>query len=118
MLEVFDEMGLTPDAIAGRRSARCIGLGLCVGHERQGNSRHAKCCSHNDRSQRCVQRKLARGAICWRCKAFDVRFAASRARRSWNSACLPDYVPENFEDTGIPFTVIATDIYARRECDR
>lgn len=114
VLEVLDEMGVTPTAIAGASVGAMIGAAYCAGMSGRDIRRHVMTLAHN-RSD--VLRRL----VAARAGSFANLFAGgfgSAAQVDGAKFCaqfMPESIPEDFDELRIPLIVIASDLYRRQQ---
>ncbi len=109
VIQVLDELGIRPVAIAGSSIGAMMGAGMAAGMSGRDIEQHARAVLSNRneamaRMWRSLPRsvgELVAGGI--RLGQFDV----ARILRAF----LPDSVPERFEQLEIPLQVTATDFY-------
>jgi NTE family protein len=112
--EALDEMGLRPVAIAGTSIGAIIGAGYAAGMTGRDMRRYAIHIAHNRTD---VMRRMMRA----RAGKFRNLFGGGlgdATRLDAERMCeqfLPDTLPEDFAGLAIPLTVIASDLYRRRE---
>ena len=114
MLEVFDELGIKPVVIAGTSAGALIGAAYACGVPARAIRAHAERVLGNRIE---FARRLFGGGRGTLRRLIDVRFLSSVQidGETLTRLVLPEGVAANLEDTAIPFKVIATDFYARRE---
>ncbi len=108
MLEVFDELGLTPSVIAGCSMGALVGA--CYAGGMSGKDLRAHCTQLL--SNRIEFAKYVFGSR--KTKLMDLLSLQSLASlhlsgETLADLALPDYLPKNIEDTKIPLKLIATD---------
>jgi NTE family protein len=114
VLEAIDELGLKPAAIAGTSIGALIGVAYAAGMTGKDIRRHVIKLAH-DRTD--VWRRL----LLARAGSFADLFAAGLGSATLVDAekfCaqfLPESVPEDFAGLQIPLTVMASDLYRRRQ---
>jgi len=114
VLEVLDEMGVTPVAIAGSSVGAMIGAAYAAGLSGRDIRRHVMALAHN-RSE--VLRRL----VAARAGSFASLFSGgfgSATQVDGEKFCeqfMPDKMPEDFADLRIPLIVIASDLYRRQQ---
>ena len=115
VFETLDEMGIRPAAIAGTSIGALLGASYASGMSGRDLRKHVTALA-NDRSG--LFRKLlavrAGGGI-GSLIASGFRAATLIDAEKFCAQFLPDTVPEDFEQLSVPLTVIASDLYARRE---
>lgn len=115
VLETLDEMGIRPTAIAGTSIGAILGAAYASGMSGKDIRRHVTALA-NDRSGLFRKLLAARadgslGSII----ASGFRSATLIDAEKFCAQFLPGAVPSDFRDLAIPLTVIASDLYARRE---
>ena len=114
VLEVLDEMGVRPTAIAGASVGAMIGAAYAAGLSGRDIRRHVMTLAHN-RSD--VLRRL----VTARAGSFSSLFTGgfgSAAQVDGERFCeqfLPDSMPTDFSELAIPLIVIASDLYSRQQ---
>jgi NTE family protein len=114
VLEAIDDLGLRPVAIAGTSIGAMVGAAYAAGMSGKAIRRHVIALAH-DRTD--VFRRL----IAARTGTFANLFAAGAGRATLVDAekfCgqfMPDSLPEDFDALQIPLTVMASDLYRRRQ---
>ncbi|MET0277112.1 MAG: patatin-like phospholipase family protein [Pseudorhodoplanes sp.] len=115
VFETLDEMGIRPTAIAGTSIGALLGSAYAAGMSGKEIRQHVVALA-NDRSG--LFRKLlsvrAAGTL-GSLIASGFRSATLIDAEKFCAQFLPDAVPADFEELVIPLTVIASDLYARRE---
>jgi NTE family protein len=112
--EALDEMGVKPVAIAGTSIGAIIGAGFAAGMSGREMRRYAIDIAHN-RTE--VMRRMMRSRAGKLRDLFGgglgdaTRLDAELMCRQF----LPEALPEDFSGLSIPLTVIASDLYQRRE---
>lgn len=113
VIEVLDELGIRPVAIAGSSIGAMMGAGMAAGMSGRAIEDHARAVLSNRgeaaaRLWRTVPRsfgELVSGGV--RLGQFDI----GRILRAF----MPDAVPDRFEELKIPLHVTATDFYGHAE---
>lgn len=114
VLEVLDELGVRPTAIAGSSVGAMIGAAYAAGMSGRDIRRHVIALAH-DRSE--VYRRL----VAARAGSFASLFSGgfgSATQVDGEKFCehfLPAAVPEDFSELKIPLVVIASDLYRRQQ---
>ena len=114
VLEVLDEMGVRPTAIAGSSAGAMIGAAYAAGMSGRDIRRHVIALAH-DRSE--VLRRL----VASRAGSFASLFSGgfgSATQVDGEKFCghfLPAAMPEDFSALKIPLLVIASDLYRRQQ---
>jgi NTE family protein len=112
--EALDEMGIKPVAIAGTSIGAIIGAGYAAGMSGREMRRYAIHVAHNRTD---VMRRMMRA----RAGKFSAIFGGGlgdATRLDAELLCeqfLPEALPQDFSELPIPLTVIASDLYRRRE---
>ena len=112
--EALDEMGIKPVAIAGTSIGAIIGAGYAAGMSGREMRRYAIHIAHN-RTE--VMRRMMR-ARAGKLSAIFGGGLGDATRLDAESLCkqfLPEALPEDFSGLSTPLTVIASDLYLRRE---
>jgi NTE family protein len=112
--EALDEMGVKPIAIAGTSIGAIIGAGYASGMSGREMRRYAIHVAHNRTD---VMRRMMR-ARAGKLRHLFGGGLGDATRLDAELLCeqfLPDSLPEEFSRLGIPLTVIASDLYLRRE---
>jgi NTE family protein len=114
ILEALDEMGVRPAAIAGVSIGAAIGAAYAAGMSGKEMRRHALGIAHH--SADTWSRLFAARAVAWR-EAFAAGLGNPLVLDAQKvcAAFLPEAVPEDFSALNIPLTIIAADLYAKRE---
>ena len=112
--EALDEMGVKPVAIAGTSIGAIIGAGYASGMSGREMRRYAIHVAHNRTD---VMRRMMR-ARAGKLRAIFGGGLGDATRLDAELLCrqfLPESLPEEFSGLAIPLTVIASDLYLRRE---
>jgi NTE family protein len=112
--EALDEMGVRPVAIAGTSIGAIVGAGYAAGMTGHEMRRYAIDIAHNRAG---VMRRMMRSRAGKLRDLFGGGFGDA-TRLDAELVCrqfLPDQLPEDFSGLTIPLTVIASDLYRRRE---
>ena len=112
--EALDEMGVKPVAIAGTSIGALIGAGYAAGMSGREMRRHAIHIAHNRTD---VMRRMMR-ARAGKLRDLFGGGLGDATRLDAERVCeqfLPESLPEDFSGLSIPLTVIASDLYLRRE---
>ena len=113
MLEVFDEMGVKPIAIAGTSIGAIIGAGYAAGMSGREMRRYAIHIAHNRTD---VIRRMMR-ARAGKLRHLFGGGLGDATRLDAELLCeqfLPESLPDDFSGLSIPLMVIASDLYRRR----
>lgn len=108
VVEVLDELGIRPMAIAGSSIGAIMGAGMAAGMS--GREMH-------DYARSCLSKKTQVAGRIWRAKVGGFGDMAGRLRVSQFNierilqAFLPDAVPQTFEELQIPLKVTGTDYF-------
>jgi len=114
VLEVLDELGVRPTAIAGTSAGAMIGAAYAAGMSGREIRRHVIALAHN-RSE--VLRRL----VAARAGSFASLFSGgfgSATQVDGEKFCehfLPAAMPQDFSELKIPLLVIASDLYRRQQ---
>jgi NTE family protein len=112
--EALDEMGVKPVAIAGTSIGAIIGAGYAAGMTGREMRRYAIHIAHNRAD---VMRRMMR-ARAGKLRDIFGGGLGDATRLDAELLCeqfLPEALPEEFSGLGIPLTVIASDLFRRRE---
>jgi NTE family protein len=112
--EALDEMGVKPVAIAGTSIGALIGAGYAAGMTGRDMRRYAIEIAHNRTD---VMRRMMR-ARAGKIRSLFGGGLGDATRLDAELLCeqfLPNILPEDFSGLSIPLTVIASDLYLRRE---
>jgi NTE family protein len=112
--EALDEMGVKPVAIAGTSIGAIIGAGYAAGMTGREMRRYAIHVAHNRTD---VMRRMMR-ARAGKLRTIFGGGLGDATRLDAERLCeqfLPESLPEEFSSLSIPLTVIASDLYLRRE---
>jgi len=114
VVEALDEMGVKPVAIAGTSIGAIIGAGYAAGMSGRDMRRYAVQIAHNRTD---VMRRMMR-ARAGKLRHLFGGGLGDATRLDAELLCeqfLPNTLPEDFSGLSIPLTVIASDLYLRRE---
>ncbi len=114
ILEALDELGIKPVAISGTSIGSIIGAGYAAGMSGKDIRHYAINLAHN-RAE--VMRRMYRSRAGRITAIFGGGFGDA-TRLDAEKLCaqfLPDKLPDDFGDLRIPLTVVASDLYTRRE---
>lgn len=115
VLETLDEMGIRPVAIAGTSIGALIGAPYAAGMSGKEIRTHVTALAR-DRGSLFGKLIAARaGGSIGSLIASGFRGASLIDAEKFCAQFLPDRVPDSFEALPIPLTVIASDLYSRRE---
>jgi NTE family protein len=112
--EALDEMGVKPVAIAGTSIGAIIGAGYAAGMSGREMRRYAIHVAHNRTD---VMRRMMR-ARAGKLSAIFGGGLGDATRLDAELLCeqfLPEALPQDFSELSIPLTVIASNLYLRRE---
>lgn len=112
--EALDEMGIKPVAIAGTSIGAIIGAGYAAGMSGREMRRYAVHVAHNRTD---VMRRMMR-ARAGKLSAIFGGGLGDATRLDAELLCeqfLPEALPQDFSELPIPLTVIASDLFLRRE---
>ena len=112
--EALDEMGIKPVAIAGTSIGALIGAGYASGMSGREMRRYAIHVAHNrtDAMRRMMRARAGKLRSLFGGGLGDAtRLDAERLCEQF----LPESLPEDFSGLSIPLTVIASDLFLRRE---
>lgn len=114
VLEALDEIGARPVAISGTSIGALIGAAYASGLSGREIRRHVIALAHN-RAE--VFRRLVQARAGSFANLLSVGFGSATMvdAEKFCRQFLPEKVPDVFEELGIPLTVIASDLYARRQ---
>jgi NTE family protein len=114
VLEVLDEMGITPKLVAGTSIGALIGGAYAAGMSGRDIRRHVLALAHN-------RGEVFRRLMLARAGSFAALFSAgfgSATQVDGEKFCdqfLPEAVPADFGALKIPLVVIASDLHRRRQ---
>jgi len=114
VVEALDEMGVRPAAIAGTSIGAIVGAGYAAGMSGREMRRYAIGIAHNRAD---VMRRMMR-ARAGKLRDIFGGGLGDATRLDAELLCeqfLPQSLPEDFAGLSIPLTVIASDLYLRRE---
>jgi NTE family protein len=115
VLETLDELGIRPVAIAGTSIGALIGAPYAAGMSGAELRKHVMALAR-DRAGVFSKLIAARaGGSIGSLIASGLRSAALIDAEKFCAQFLPDRVPNDFRELKIPLTIIASDLYARRE---
>jgi NTE family protein len=114
VLEALDDMGKKPTAIAGTSSGSLIGAAYAAGMTGKEIRRFVIRLAHN-RAE--VFRRLIATRAGTFVNLFSLGFGTATLvdAEKFCEQFLPDEVPDDFSELEIPLTIIATDLYRRRQ---
>jgi len=114
VLEALDEIGRKPAAIAGTSIGALIGAAYAAGMSGKDIRRFVVALAHN-RTE--VFRRLIATRASTFANLFNIGFGSATLvdAEKFCAQFLPDKVPEDFGALEIPLTIIATDLYRRRQ---
>jgi NTE family protein len=113
-IEAIEEIGQRPAAIAGTSIGALIGAAYAAGMRGRDIRRHVTALAHNraETTRRLIQ---ARAGGLAELLTGGFRQATLIDAEKFCAQFLPEAVPEDFSALAIPLTVVATDLYRRRE---
>jgi NTE family protein len=114
VLEVLDDLGVTPAAIAGASVGAMIGAAYAAGMSGREIRRHVIGLAHN-RGE--VLRRLVSARAGSLTSLFSGGFgsAAQVVGEKFCREFMPESLPEDFNDLRIPLLIIASDLYRREQ---
>ena len=114
VLEALDEIGRKPAAIAGTSIGALIGAAYAAGMSGKDIRRFVVALAHN-RTE--VFRRLIATRASTFANLFNIGFGSATLvdAEKFCAQFLPDKVPDDFGALEIPLTIIATDLYRRRQ---
>jgi NTE family protein len=114
VFEALDEMGIRPVAIAGTSIGALLGAPYAAGMSGSELRKHVVMLAR-DRSGLFRKLLATRAGSIGALIASGLRDATLIDAEKFCAQFLPDIVPDDFSALQIPLTVIASDLYARRE---
>ena len=114
VIEALDEMGIKPAAIAGTSIGALVGAAYAAGMRGKDIRRHVIALAHN-RSETTRRLLAARAGRLADLFAGAFGQATQINAEKFCRQFLPDAIPPDFAALSIPLTVVATDLYRRRE---
>jgi NTE family protein len=114
VLEALDEIGARPVHIAGTSIGALIGAAYAAGLSGKEIRRHVITLAHN-RTETWRRLILARAGTISNLFAMGFGSATLIDAERFCTQFLPEQVPEDFDKLAIPLTVIASDLYRRRQ---
>ncbi len=115
VLEALDEMQARPVAVAGTSIGALIGAAYAAGMTGREIRRFVIALAH-DRAEVFRRLILARAGTIF--NLLSIGFSATMVdAEKFCDQFLPEKVPEDFEQLQIPLTVIASDLYGRRQTE-
>jgi NTE family protein len=114
VLEAVDDLNLRPAAIAGTSIGALIGAAYAAGMSGKAIRRHVIALAH-DRTD--VFRRLIAARAGTFANLFAVGFGSATLidAEKFCGQFMPETLPEDFEGLQIPLTVMASDLYRRRQ---
>jgi NTE family protein len=114
VLEAIDDMNLRPAAIAGTSIGSLIGAAYAAGMSGKAIRRHVIALAH-DRTD--VFRRLIAARAGTFANLFAVGFGSATLidAEKFCAQFMPETLPEDFASLQIPLTVMASDLYRRRQ---
>jgi NTE family protein len=116
VLEALDELGVKPIAIAGASIGALIGAAYAAGMSARDIRRHVIGLAHQ-------RAEVVRRLIGARAGGLTTLFAGGFGQvtlvdpEKFCTRFLPEAIPDDFAALAVPLTVIASDLYGRREKD-
>jgi NTE family protein len=114
VLEALDEMGARPVAVAGTSIGALIGAAYTAGMSGREIRRFVIALAH-DRTEVFRRLIMARAGTFANLFSFGFGSATIVDAEKFCAQFLPEKVPEAFDNLEIPLTVIASDLYGRRQ---
>ncbi len=114
VLEALDEMGLRPTAVAGTSIGALIGAAYAAGMSGRDIRRFVLALAH-DRTEVFRRLILARAGTFANLLSIGFGSATIVDAEKFCEQFLPDKVPAEFDALAIPLTVVASDLYGRRQ---
>src|SRR5580700_4758287 len=114
VFEALDELGVKPVAIAGASIGAVAGAVYAAGMSGKAIRRHVIDLAHN-RAEVWRRLMLARAGTFGDMFGGDFTAAMRLDAEKLVEQFLPDVVPDDFGALGIPLSVVASDLYGRRE---
>ena len=114
VLEALDEMGVRPVAVAGTSIGALIGAAYTAGMSGREIRRFVIALAH-DRTEVFRRLILARAGTFANLLSIGFGSATIVDAEKFCAQFLPEKVPEAFDKLEIPLTVIASDLYGRRQ---
>jgi NTE family protein len=114
VFEALDELGVKPVAIAGASIGAVAGAVYAAGTSGKAFRRHVIDLAHN-RAEVWRRLMLARAGNFGDMFSGDFTAAMRLDAEKLIEQFLPDVVPDDFGALGIPLSVVASDLYGRRE---
>jgi NTE family protein len=114
VLEALDDLGVKPAAIAGTSIGAIIGAGYSAGMTGKEIRRYAISLAHNRAD---IMRRMMRSRA-GKLRDLFGGGLGDATRLDAEKLCenfLPDAFPDDFDALAIPLTVVASDLYSRRE---
>jgi NTE family protein len=114
VLEALDDLGVKPVAIAGSSAGALIGSAYAAGMTGKDIRRYVLSLAH-DRGEVFTRMLAARSGGLVDLVASGIGSAAAIDAEKFCQQFLPAVVPDEFDKLLIPLTVVASDLYRRRE---
>ena len=108
-------MGVKPVAIAGTSIGAIIGAGYAAGMSGRDMRRYAIQIMHNRTDDDETDDEIARRQIQQSVRRRASATPPDSTPRNCASNFLPDALPDDFKGLAIPLTVVASDLYRRRQ---
>ncbi len=114
VFEAIDELGKEPAAIAGSSVGSLLGAAYSAGMSGKQMRRFVTALAHN-RGE--VFRRLIAARASTMSTFFNLGLGSAMLvdAEKFCAQFLPDDIPDDFEDLEIPLTVVATDLYRRKQ---
>jgi NTE family protein len=112
-IEALDEMGVRPVALSGTSIGALFAAAYAAGMS--GKAIHRYVVSLSKKRTEVIKRLIAARARVLPHLFTGFRTATLIDAEKFCAKFLPDEIPQNFEDLAIPLTVVASDLYGRRE---
>ncbi len=114
VLEAIDELGVRPAAIAGTSIGAMVGAAYAAGLSGKEIRRHALTLAH-DRSEIFRRLMVARAGNLSNIWSMGFGSATLVDPEKFCQQFMPEAVPEDFGELKIPLTIIASDLYRRKQ---
>ena len=114
VLEAIDELGVRPAAIAGTSIGAMVGAAYAAGLSGKEIRRHALTLAH-DRSEIFRRLMVARAGKLSNIWSMGFGSATLVDPEKFCQQFMPEAVPEDFGELKIPLTIIASDLYRRKQ---
>jgi NTE family protein len=112
-IEALDDLGVKPVALSGTSIGALFAAAYAAGMNGKAMHRYVVTMSKN-------RTEVIKRLIAARARVLPNLFSGFRTAtlvdaEKFCAKFLPDEIPQNFEDLAIPLTVVASDLYGRRE---